>query len=121
MSPANDVPKGLSSVKNNLVVIPSEWKTYFAESNKTIAFSGDVDANPFLSWGVRYVNGLEKTRSSITENWQNLLMTGRSAEQTLIPETFAVKWAEAVNADMLTCVADNRWPEKFWLDPNYNL
>ena len=116
-----DVPKGLSSVKNELVVIPNEWKAYFEESNKTIKFSGDVDANPFLSWGVRYVNGLENTRKSITENWQNLLVTGRSAEQALIPETFAVKWSEAVYADMLQCVADNRWPENFWLDPNYNL
>ncbi len=116
-----DVPKGLSSVKNELVVIPQEWKDFFDKSGETITFSGDVDANPFLSWGVRYVNGLEKTKASITENWQNLLMTGRSAEQTLIPATFAVKWSEAVYADMLTCVADNRWPENFWLDPNYNL
>ena len=116
-----DVPKGLSSVKNELVVIPNEWKTYFNESNKTIKFSGDVDANPFLSWGVRYVNGLANTRGLITENWQNLLVTGRAASQTLIPETFAVKWSEAVHADMLQCVADNRWPENFWLDPNYNL
>ncbi len=116
-----DVPKGLSSVKNELVVIPDEWKAYFEASNEVIEFNGDVDANPFLSWGVRYVNGLEKTRASITENWQNLLMTGRSAEQTLNPATFAVKWSEAVYADMLTCVANNRWPKDFWKDPNYNL
>ena len=113
-----DVPKGLSSVKNDLVVIPAEWKAYFEESNQTITFSGDVDANPFLSWGVRYVNGLPKTLACITENWQNLLLTGRSAEQTLIPATFAVKWKEAVDADMKQCIADNRWPEDIWYNPN---
>ena len=116
-----DVPKGLSSVKNELVVIPTAWKTYFEKSNETITFSGDVDANPFLSWGVRYVNGLPKTLACITENWQNLLLTGRSEEQTLIPATFAAKWSEAVSVDMRQCVANNRWPENFWLDPNYNL
>ena len=117
----DDVPKGLSSVKNELVVIPNEWKDYFTESNKTITFSGDVDANPFLTWGVRYVNGLEKTRACITQNWRNLLMTGLSADQTLIPATFAVAWSEAVDQDMLTFVANNRWPANFWTDPNYNL
>ena len=116
-----DVPKGLPSVKNDLVVIPNEWKSYFEESNAVIEFSGDVDANPFLGWGVRYVNGLEKTRACITELWQNLLMTGRSAEQTLIPATFAAKWSDAVDMDMLAQVAKNKWPENFWLDPNYNL
>jgi hypothetical protein len=83
LAAGNAVPKGLSSVKNELVVIPNEWKAYFEESNKTITFSGDVDANPFLSWGVRYVNGLEKTRACITQNWRNLLMTGLSEEHTL--------------------------------------
>ncbi len=117
----NDVPKGLSSVKNNLVVIPAEWKAYFEASNETISFNGDVDANPFLTWGVRYVNGLEKTRGCITECWRNLLMTGLSDSQVLIPETFAVKWSEAVDFDMLTFVASNKWPENFWKDPNYNL
>ena len=116
-----DVPKGLSSVKNDLVVIPSEWKTYFEKSNAAIDFSGDVDANPFLSWGVRYVNGLPKTMACITENWQNLLLTGRSAEQTLIPATFASNWAEAVELDMKQLVADNRWPDKLWLKPDENI
>ena len=117
-----DVPKGLSSVKNDLVVIPNEWKAYFEESNKTITFSGDVDANPFLSWGVRYVGNEEKTSAIITECWQNLLAPNRAASQVLIPETFASKWSQAVKIDMETCAYEtNRWPKEFWLDPNYNL
>ena len=62
---AGAVPKGLTSVKNELVVIPDEWKTFFAESGETITFSGDVDANPFLSWGVRYSNVLLNTQKVI--------------------------------------------------------
>ena len=117
-----DVPKGLSSVKNDLVVIPNEWKTYFEESNKTITFSGDVDANPFLSWGVRYVGNEEKTSAIITESWQNLLAPNRAADQVLIPDTFAAKWYQAVKIDMETFAYEtNRWPQNFWLDPNYNL
>lgn len=118
-----DVPKGLSSVKNDLVVIPGEWKTFFEESGRTIQFNGDVDANPFLGWGVRYVNGLEKTRGGITELWRNLLMpeAALASGQKLNPNSFAANWKELVEQDMKTQVANDRWPEEFWKDPNYNL
>jgi hypothetical protein len=57
LAAAGSVPKGLTSVKNELVVFPAEWKAFFDESSETIIFNGDVDANPFLSWGVRYAIG----------------------------------------------------------------
>ena len=116
-----DVPKGLSSVKNDLVVIPTEWKTYFDECSETIAFSGDVDANPFLTWGVRYVNGYPETRGKITELWRSLLMTNLASGQTLVPANFVSKWDDAVRKDIPDLVADNKWPKDFWKNPNYNL
>ena len=118
---AGAVPKGLSSVKNELVVIPAEWKSFFEESNKTIKFSGDVDANPFLSWGVRYANGYTATQKVICEYWRNLLMTGLSKDQELTVGAFASKWDTAVRLDMTEIVAYNKWPDNFWKDPNYNL
>jgi hypothetical protein len=39
----------------------------------------------------------------------------------LIPATFAAAWKEAVEKDMKKAVSDNRLPENFWMDPNYNL
>ena len=118
-----DVPKGLSSVNNDLVVIPSEWKTYFDKSNETITFSGDVDACNFLTWGVRYVNGLPATRGCITELWRNLLIEEGSlaAGQALKPAKFAADWAEAAETDMHAFVAYNKWPANFWEDPTYPL
>ena len=121
LAAAGEVPKGLSSVKNNLVVIPNEWKAFFAESNKTITFNGDVDANPFLGWGVRYANGYTETQKIIRENWRNLLMTGLAADQALTPAGFASKWETAVNADMAEIIAFNGWPNGFWKDPSYVL
>lgn len=121
LAEAGAVPKGLSSVKNELVVIPAEWKSFFEESNKTITFSGDVDANPFLSWGVRYANGYTATQKVICEYWRNLLMTGLSAGQELTVGAFASKWDTAVRQDMTELVAYNKWPNNFWKDPNYNL
>ena len=121
LAAAGEVPKGLSSVKNEYVVIPSEWKAFFTESNKTITFNGDVDANPFLSWGVRYVNGYTETQKIIRESWRNLLMTGLSEDQKLTPAGFASKWSTAVKADMADLVAFNGWPTNFWQDPSYVL
>jgi ABC-type glycerol-3-phosphate transport system substrate-binding protein len=121
LAEANAVPKGLSSVKNELVVIPSEWKTFFEESGETITFSGDVDANPFLGWGVRYGNGKDATQDVICEYWRNLLMTGLPASQTLTVSSFASKWDTAMRKDMVVIVAENKWPEEFWKNPNYNL
>ena len=109
LAEAGRVPKGLSTVKNDLVVIPAAWKTFFEESEQTIKFNGDVDANPFLSWGVRYVVGKSKTQSVICEYWRNLLLLN-----TMTVPAFAAKWDEAVRADKDTVVKENGWGEKFW-------
>ena len=109
LAEAGRVPKGLSTVKNDLVVIPAAWKTFFEESEQTIKFNGDVDANPFLSWGVRYVVGKTKTQSVICEYWRNLLLLN-----TMTVPAFAAKWDEAVRVDKDTVVKENGWGEKFW-------
>ena len=109
LAEAGRVPKGLSTVKNELVVIPTTWKTFFEESAQTIKFNGDVDANPFLSWGVRYVVGKSKTQAVICEYWRNLLLL-----DTMTVPAFAAKWDEAVRADKDTVVKENGWGEKFW-------
>ena len=121
LAAAGEVPKGLSSVRNEMVVIPSEWKEFFNECNKTITFNGDVDANPFLSWGVRYANGYTETQKIIRENWRNLLMTGLSADQVLTPAGFASKWETAVEKDAADIIAFNGWPTDFWKNPSYIL
>ena len=121
LAAANAVPKGLTSVKNELVVFPTEWKAFFDESNKTITFNGDVDANPFLSWGVRYAIGYRETQNVIRDYWRGLLIPGLSGDQTLVPSSFAAKWDTAVRADVVNIVADNGWPAKFWEDPTYKL
>ena len=121
LAAANAVPKGLTSIKDGLVVVPQEWTDFFNKSNETITFSGDVDANQFLSWGVRYANGYTNTEKVICEYWRNLLMTGLSDAQTLTVAAFASRWDTAVRADMADMVAFNKWPNEFWKDPNYNL
>ena len=117
---AGAVPKGLSSVKNELVVIPAEWKAFFDKSGETITFSGDVDANPFLGFGVRYGNGKPATQEVICSYWRNLLMTGLG-DQSLSVSGFTSRWATAMRSDLTIIVAENKWPAEFWKNPSYNL
>ena len=121
LAAAGGVPKGLTSVKNDLVVFPAEWKAFFEESSETITFNGDVDANPFLSWGVRYAIGYRETQNVIRDYWKGLLMTGLADSQTLTVNAFASKWDTAVRADLVSIISDNGWPADFWKNPNYNL
>jgi hypothetical protein len=104
------------------VVIPAEWKAFFEESNKTITFSGDVDANPFLGWGVRYGNGYTETQKVIRGYWRNLLMTGLAEDQEMTVGSFAAQWDTAMRADMPAIIAFNGWsPADFWKNPNHTL
>ena len=118
LAEADAVPKGLSTVNHDLVVIPSEWTSFFNECNKTITFSGDVDANHFLSWGVRYVCGLPATSAVIHELWRNLLgVTGTN----ITVNAFAAYWNTAVYTDTKEQLTINRWPESVLTDPNVKL
>lgn len=113
------VPKGLSTVKNELIVIPQAWKDYFANSGKTITFSGNVDQNVFLSYGVRYVVGYKNTQAIITENWRKLLMSNVGSVFSVT--AFCNQWADACFKDMKLMCADNNWPTDAYLNPNLNL
>ena len=115
LAKANKVPKGLSTVNNDLVVIPQEWTSFFNESNKTIKFSGDVDANVFLSWGVRFTQGETRVQEIICENWRKLLISD------LTVGAFAAQWATAVEQDAKTLATKSMWPEDVWKNPNYDL
>lgn len=115
---ANKVPKGLSTVKNELVVIPSTWTTFFNESNRTIKFSGDVDANVFLSWGVRFTQGADAVQEIIVANWRKLLIGGTGNDLSI--GAFAAQWSTAVEKDAKALATKQKWPTEIWTNPNYD-
>ena len=101
-------PKGLSTCKNDLVVIPSQWKTFFNSTDSKISFNGNVDGNSFISWGVRYFNGYRNTENCIVQNWRNLLLTNVGSNQLTV-NSFATQWADACYQDYLLMCKDNQW------------
>ena len=119
LAAANKVPKGLSTVKNELVVIPSEWVDFFDRCNETIKFNGDVDANQFLSWGIRYTNGFPKGQATIHDVWRRLLIPNVS--NALNVNSFAAEWAQAVESDAHEMTTYYGWNNKVWTDPYFTL
>lgn len=117
----NAVPKGVSSVKNDLVVVPEEWKSFFEESNKTITFSGNSDNCSFLSFGVRYTNGFTNGQKIIVESWRKLLMGQAQAGELYTVYTFVQDWGEAAFKDMLLMQAEYKWPSDTYLHPDKKL
>ena len=117
LAKAGKVPKGLSTVKNNLVVIPEEWLDFFDECEGIIKFSGDVDANTFLSWGVRYTCGYPKGQIAIKDLWRRLLIPNLSNSLTVA--AFTSEWAQAVETDCHSITTDNGWNDQVWTNAYY--
>lgn len=114
----NISPKGISSVKTS-VVTPKEWTDFFNTSNRTIKFNGNVDPNPFISFGVRYCNGMKNTESCIVENWRQLLMENVGTPLTV--NSFSNKWADACFKDMKLLCEKYKWPTDLYLQPHYGM
>lgn len=87
-------PQGITLVKNDYVIIPDAWKTYFQSSK--VAFSGQSDRNPFITYLIRYMSTTGKKTNEIAPSlWANLLTD--STKQTR--EDFQVPWDTAMMSD----------------------
>lgn len=99
-------PKGLTLVKNDLVVIPQAWKTFF-ETDK-ISFTGLADNNRYISTLIRYMMPAKNSLQKSLELWQSYLAaTGSDVMNT---DKFATEWDNVLFKD---------W-EEFCKNGNYN-
>jgi hypothetical protein len=95
LSESGSVPMGMTTVKNGLVLIPNEWKTFF-ETDK-ISFTGLVDSNPYISFLIRGFSDGKDTAATLITNWQKYL-TGTGADEITLGE-FCYNWKQAMEAD----------------------
>ena len=101
----NVSPKGLTTVYNDLVVIPDEWVEFF-QTDK-IKFSGLADNNNFNDIGL--VKFLSNTKSSDTyvSLWQKLLTT----VNPITVDKFAADWHYSMLSNWPTVYAEHGWKE----------
>ena len=114
----NISPKGLTTVQNDLVIIPEEWVGFF-QTDK-ITFTGLADNNKFIDIGV--VNFFSNSKVSLksVELWQKLLTT----VNPISVDTFATEWHYSLLTNWPTVASEHNWPEDGWssshfANPNY--
>jgi len=112
-------PKGLTTVDNDLVNIPTEWKTFFSKATSPeggIKFNGNVDPNTFITYGVRYFGGYEKSEVAIVNLWRKLLTSSQKYDVA----AFASEWNDACFEDYKSMCkdSDHGWPEDTYLHPD---
>lgn len=115
LSNTNLYPQGITLVKNNLVVIPENWKTFF-QTDKT-TFSGLADSNPYISFLVRYMTSTgKKTNEDAPKLWANLL-TGKVND---LMSGFQIPWNDDLMTDWVTYAQQLGYDSSCYLYPGSN-
>ena len=99
----NIVPKGLTTVIPELVVVPQEWNAFFQDTSK-ISFTGLSDSNPFVSALIRDMNGEAISTAKAIELWNNYLVLGTESV-----DGFAGEWQDALEEDWKEFCRKNNW------------
>jgi len=81
-------PNGMTTVKNEAVVVPQSWTEYFATDK--ISFTGLSDNNEFVRSFIRYLGGQENTKLDCKNFWQQYLTNNMDTN------TFASKWHDSL-------------------------
>ena len=111
---AGSVPMGMTTVKNNLVVVPEAWKAFF--QTEKISFNGLVDSNPYISHLIRSFSEGEATSATLVTNWQKYLTgTGADAMDT---NAFCLAWENAMELDWKDYCATYGKDESLRTDPD---
>ena len=71
-------PNGITTVKNELVMVPQAWKTFF-ETDK-ISFTGLSDNNEFVRNFLRYLGASQVTKTDCKNLWQQYLTGKKTTE-----------------------------------------
>ena len=104
LSEKGDAPKGLTTVKNNLVLIPTEWKEFF-QTDK-ISFTGLADNNSHLNIGAYKFFTSTKAENKSVELWQNYMKPTGAI-------TYG-KFSQDILSTFISCYADvareHNWP-----------
>lgn len=118
-------PKGLTTVQNDLVIIPEDWSNFF-QTDK-IKFTGLADNNKFIDIGAVNFFSNSKAAEESVRLWQKLLTTAdpKTPEDldTLI-NSVASDWHYKLLSCWDTVATEHNWPSDAYLsshfaDPNY--
>lgn len=94
-------PNGITTVKNEAVVVPQAWAEYF--STDKISFTGLSDNNEFVRNFLRYLGGEDETKLDCKNLWQKYL-TG-----SIDTDTFAKDWQASLMKGWNSYAGKQNW------------
>ena len=109
-------PQGITTVKNDLVVIPSEWRDFF-QSDK-ISFTGLADNNSHLNYGAyRFVNNT-RAENKMVQLWQDYM---KPSSASPISRT---RFANEILSTFISCYSEVArqygWPSDGYSSTHFN-
>ena len=109
-----EAPKGLTTAKNDLVLIPEAWKGFF-QTDK-ISFTGLADNNPYLNFGVLHFVDNTKALNKTVELWQGYLKpTG-----AITASKFSNDMLDRLLSSYPEVAAEHNWPNDGYSSTHYN-
>ena len=106
-------PKGLTTVKNDLVVIPEAWKGFF--QNSKVQFTGLADSNKIMDLGGISLQGISAVDLKSVELWQGLLRTQNQISVT----KFATDWHYCLITEWPNVASMHNWKSDAYYYSNF--
>ncbi len=114
LSEKNFSPQGLTTVKNELVIIPADWVTFF--QNDRISFTGLADNNSHLNYGAYRLLDSTEAENKVIELYQKFI--------TPSPTINVAGFSETLYSTFRKCYRDicgnYNWPEDAINASHYN-
>ena len=110
----NFAPQGLTTVRNDLIKVPSQWESFF--DNDKVSFSGLSDSNRYLGWMIRGMDTDDTAADASFTYWTKYLVgTGSDA---ISLEQFSTDWFNILKSSFPKVAILHDWHEKCYLFPN---
>ena len=111
---SNFAPQGLTTVRNDLVQVPSKWANFF--NNSKVTFSGLSDSNRYIGWMIRGMDTDNEAADAAFTYWTKYLIgTGGDA---ITLEQFSTDWHSILNRAFPAVAQAHEWHAKCYLFPD---
>lgn len=106
-------PQGLTTVRNDLIQVPSQWAAFF--NNESVTFTGLSDSNRYLGWMIRGMDTDVTASDMAFTYWTKYLMGTGKDELSL--EQFSTNWYDVLKTSFPRVATLHDWHEKCYLFP----
>ncbi len=113
-SDPNFAPQGLTTVRNDLIKVPTQWQSFFESGN--VSFTGLSDSNRYIGWMIRGMDTDNTAADAAFTYWTKYLI-GTGADAISL-EQFSTDWFSILKSSFPKVAVLHDWHEKCYLFPS---